>query len=54
MHVAYSYFFHDKDMFIIEIGGDIIVSFVLLKEVAVTDVANNNSSSTCLSESTRM
>jgi hypothetical protein len=54
MHFAYSYFFRDNDIYITEIEGYIIVSFVLLKEVVLTDVANNNSCSTCLSEATGM
>jgi len=54
MQVAYSYFFCDEDMFIIEIEEYVTVSFVLVKEVALTDLACTNSNSTSLSESTRM
>jgi hypothetical protein len=54
MRDTYSYFFCDKDIFIIEIEVYIMVSFVLHKEVDVPDVADNNSRSTCLSESTQI
>jgi hypothetical protein len=54
MRDAYSYFFCDKDVFITEIEAYVMVSFVLHKDVAVSDVANSNSRSTCLSESTRI